>query len=104
MWVFFKEGYVSIVKHRTEKDVLLVRARRAEIISDFFGKDMLSEIKYDAGADYKCRVFVHKNDVAKAVSDKALGINYTSYKSAITDRRLKYAALEVWQVLWEAYQ
>jgi hypothetical protein len=107
MWIFFREGYVSVVQHKDDALSVLVRARRHEHLVAFFNSISRSinpaNIIELPSADYKYRIVVPREVFVKALEEKAACIDYTSFKKSITDKILKRAALDIWQILWEAY-
>lgn len=107
MWVITNFGFFSVVeKPADEKDrTLTVRARvkadlenlRDEYISD------LGPIIEDAGTDYKFRAKVPRLDLASALSQIVLDIDYSNFKSSVAkiqgvERSKLYHKL--WDVLY----
>jgi hypothetical protein len=95
MWVFLSDAMLSIVAHRECKDTLLVRARLRGDIKAVFPEAQVWE---DNTADYRWRAHVAREDVSKALSERALKIDYQNFKGSIQkadhDRHAWY--LRVW--------
>lgn len=82
MWLISKNSFVSVVKHRTLANTLLVRARREKDLIKLFPA-LSDQIQVDERADYKYRLNVAQEDVAARVADLILNeINYDNFKAA----------------------
>ena len=80
MWLFLPTAMVSIVAHRTKPQHLLVRARlRGDLERLFPG----CTVQRTPGADYRFRACIHRNDVARVVSQHLLSMEYDNVKNAI---------------------
>jgi hypothetical protein len=103
MWIFTKDGFFSIVKHKDDSDYLLVRARVREDIVDAFGPDDILEL---TGSDYRFRKTVPRAVVADYLSKEAMTIDYTSVKDDIDkgepDRH--HMLYETWRAHWDLQQ
>lgn len=100
MWLFTDNGFVSAVR-KDGSDNIAVRARdlqSLEELSELAGKEVIE----NEGTDYRYRVIVPENVWADYVSNKALDIDYSNFKSRVYDSRgKKFAKLlgEVWAVM-----
>ena len=65
MWVFTKTGFISIVQHRKQVDLMIVRARCAAHLQSLFPGTEVLETK---NADYRFRAFVHRDVVKDALT------------------------------------
>lgn len=88
MWIMTTEGFYSVVEHRADQDLLLVRSRdRQDLENALAGLDgTLSEdttINNDRLADYPWRMIVHREDWALAVARMTHAIDYDNFKSAV---------------------
>jgi len=87
MWLFCKRGFVSIVQHKDQPDMLLVRARCRSDIDQF--RDMLeaygceAEVHETPVADYAYRLTAPKDAVARTVAALVQGIDYTNFKDCV---------------------
>ena len=98
MWLFAKDGFLSIVQHRDQPDVLMVRARVAGDIEHYFPD--VTVIRKD-DADYLYRAFIPRVKVADVVRDMVLNIPSGGFKSTIADKRREAYYLSVWDTMAE---
>lgn len=99
MWLFSKQGFVSIVKDRYCKDgQVTVRARiRDDLVSllEKMNKDR-PEILEISHADYRFRAIVAQDDFALAVARAVMEIDYDNFKNTAcppgkdTERMIAY--------------
>ncbi len=102
MWLFTPFGYFSVVAHRADKRVLLVRARVAKDLANLRKKYLpsLSKTVLTPLADYPARATVGRKAFAKAVAKIALDIDYDNFKSEVgrvQGQGRAHAYLEIWQ-------
>lgn len=80
MWIFMNNSFLSIVAHRDEPRLLLVRARReADITAVFPGVG----VAQDPFADYPYRAFLPRKTVAKAIEKQVSSISYDNFKDSV---------------------
>jgi hypothetical protein len=104
MWVFLNDAFLSIVDESAKKlrmrnrapsldDPLLVRARVKGDIERVFPGTRVVE---NEATDYRFRAVVRRSDVAQAIYDEAMRIDYGNFKASVEedDRHDVYA--EVW--------
>lgn len=73
----------SVVEHRDDPDLVLVRSRDLESLEYFTSKlARKPEILINAGTDYKYRLVTKKATWAKFVENEALAIDYNNFKNA----------------------
>jgi hypothetical protein len=96
MWMFTQRGFFSIVAHRNDPDILIVRARIKGDIEAFWPK---AKVLMTPDADYRYRAFIPKEFVAEAIGGIAATIDYDSYKGNITDRRRSRWYAAVWNAM-----
>jgi hypothetical protein len=91
---------VSIVAHRQDRKVVVVRARAKEHLEAFFaGAHSEPEIIETQAADYRWRVYCTR-DLARTMLTRAFdGINYPNFKNSVRDARLHRAYSRVWGVM-----
>jgi hypothetical protein len=76
MWIIGQYGFISLVQHRDDPEIMQVRARvREDILMYFPGV----EIEMIVGADYLYRANVPRNIVAETVAAEILGYTVTSH-------------------------
>ena len=82
MWVFTQTGFVSAVRHRENKDQLMVRARDYDSLVDL--ADLASaEISKTPGGDYPYRVAVQEEVFHHFVSMNIKALDYTNFKNRV---------------------
>lgn len=102
MWIFTPSSFLSVVeKHGDAKaDTLTVRARIAGDIEAVFPD---AKVEEGGGTDYRFRARIPREQVAKAMHDQVMGINYSNFKDQVDDQKRHNALLKVWQAMY-AYQ
>lgn len=95
MWVFLSDAALSIVQKPGDK-MLTVRARVGGDIDKVFPK---AKVIINAGTDYKFRAKVKREDVARAMSDAVMNLDYDNFKSSVKDDKRHDAYLGVWSVM-----
>lgn len=95
MWIFLPDAFLSVVadKDNPTGDRLLVRARRIGHIENVFPD---AEVFQMAGSDYAFRAWIPRRDVAKAMAERVLDLDYSNFKNAIEDQSYHDAALDAW--------
>lgn len=93
MWIVTNKGFASAVAHDKLKNVVVVRARNKEILSDFTEKLVETD-----DSDYRFRVFVSRGSFSRWLEKKVKEIDYTNFKSSIPakDKDLKEMAGTIW--------
>lgn len=95
MWIFTNKGMVSVVQKPGDTDLLTVRARvKGDIEKVFPGV----KAKAGGGTDYAFRAKVPRADVAKAIHDQIMGINYDNFKNSVKDDDHHHHCAGVWGV------
>jgi hypothetical protein len=84
MWFCFNDGFISVVESR-DPSILSVRARRRQHLANIFPGENIIETKH---SDYRWRVFVSREKMAKIVSDRVMNINYDNFKDSVEDKGL----------------
>lgn len=95
MWLCFNDGFVSAVQNWDDASGLVVRARRAKILTKLFPK---AEIKVTTDSDYRYRVFVSKEEFAKIVTARITDISYSNFKSSVEDGQLHELYAAFWRL------
>jgi hypothetical protein len=98
MWVFTNTGFVSIVQHREQVDLMIVRARRAAHLQSLFPGAEVLETK---NADYRFRTFIHRGRVKDALAAAVDALDYPNFKNSIADASYHDAASAVWNVMYQ---
>jgi hypothetical protein len=109
MWIFTAYCFLSVVEDRRHKNRVCVRARCAQDLDTFRTKycsRLGPTIKAKgAVADYPCRAFVGKQAFANAMGRVAMDIDYTNYKSRVTQTQgwtREGVYMRVWGLLRDA--
>ena len=76
MWIVTTNGFLSVVEDRDDPKLLQVRARVPEDIKAHFPAAKVFVIE---GADYRYRARVNRSEVADALRDAVLNIDYHSH-------------------------
>lgn len=97
MWIYLSDSFLSIVKPKGKKDVLLVRARIKKDIQRLFPD---AEIIETLLSDYRYRAFLSVKEVADAVARQVRGIDYDNFKDSVGGRR-HFIYLDVWRATRE---
>ena len=93
MWIGHLEGWLSIVKHRVEDGMLLVRARESSHIGDLWPH---AHVEYTPEADYQYRAVISADEVADVVAEQVVNIGYDNFKKNVTEPRLSRAFSQIW--------
>ena len=86
MWIFTETGFVSAVRHYSEPDQLVVRARdqiSLENLADFCG----AEIKQTPVNDYPYRVQITDEKFAVWMTNQISSMAYTNFKNRVHETR-----------------
>ena len=86
MWIFTETGFVSAVRHFSEKDKLVVRARDEKSLEGLANSVGL-EIVSTPSNDYPYRVLVADSVFAKWLSKQTMAVDYTNFKDRVHDTR-----------------
>jgi len=109
MWLFSKSGFVSVVAHREQKDMLLVRSRFKEDIAAVCERLAVAGVTVDPfedlHADYRYRVICPKEAFVKAVGGLVNEIDYDNFKSAVHGNRVRDRAyMGCWSAMHAAQE
>lgn len=100
MWVFLNDSFVSVVEHRDEKDVLLVRSRIQGDIEKLVPEATVFE---DPSADYRYRALVPRELFQEAMSRAVDKVDYPNFKGSVSDARRHQAYMNVWSAMAREY-
>lgn len=104
MWLFTVEGFLSVVEHRQDPNLLMVRARNRsalEPIARRFG----AEIAVTPKADYPCRLVITRAQMSEHLKTAVQHIDYANFKNAahvLGDRQYDRALMQVWSAMYES--
>jgi hypothetical protein len=98
VWIFTKQGFVSIKQHKDDPEKLLIRARiKGDLEKIFPG----CKVTFGGGTDYRYRTTVDRKPAAVRIAEAVLAIDYTEgFKTSVDDhcRRAPFY-LRIWEVL-----
>ena len=86
MWLITTRGFYSVVEHRDDPDVLLVRARAREDLEALSPLIPDLEIVEHAGSDYRFRASVARGDWQEVLEQLTAEIDYGNFKNAVATR------------------
>lgn len=102
MWIFLKDGFISVVQHEAEPDTLVIRARKLEHLFQLGTPE--SAILRLPDADYPFRCYMHKRTFAVVMYEKIKTIDYTNFKNTLDhDPKYHKACFNVWLEMYNAY-
>jgi len=96
MWIYLNDAFLSIVAHRDDPGILLVRARRQGDIERAFPA---AAVKVTGAADYRFRAELPRQDVADALAAAVAGIGYPNFKASVAERDRHQAYLRCWAAM-----
>jgi hypothetical protein len=104
MWLLTTRGFYSVVLHREDSALVLVRARLEDDLLAL--RDLAPGIApwYDPDADYPWRAELPHDEWAIVVAGLAREIDYDNFKNEIAEqqgRRRAYVYAGVWETLRE---
>jgi hypothetical protein len=95
MWIFTKKGFVSAVQHEDDSRLMVVRARAERHLVALFPDEHIIEL---AHTDYPYRVHITRQEFVEWATAQAEAIDYTDFKSSLTDPKYKAVCSEIWSV------
>ena len=101
MWIFTETGFVSAVRHFSEKDKLVVRARDEKSLESLANSVGLEIISTPSNA-YPYRVLVADSVFATWLSKQTMAVDYTNFKDRVHDTRghdFAGALMSVWTAM-----
>lgn len=84
MWILADQGFISIVEHQDDMNVLQVRSRVREDISRIFPN---ADVYEHDGADYLYRANISREEVANVLWEKVMTLDYTSHVKDVALKR-----------------
>lgn len=86
MWLFTETGFVSAVRHFSEKEKLVVRSRDRESLESLASYAKL-EIRNTPSNDYPYRVHIDDSEFASWLLKQTMAVDYTNFKDRVHDTR-----------------
>ena len=103
MWLFTETGFVSAVKHHSDPDTMVVRARDQGSLEPLAHSSAV-DIQASPNNDYPYRVHVSLSAFSSWLHDCVQSIDYTNFKSRVHEIRGDHFAdvlMGVWSVMHE---
>jgi hypothetical protein len=102
MWVLTTRGFFSVVAHRDDASLVLVRARVEDDLLAL--RDLAPGLEpwRDGGTDYPWRAELPRDEWSRVAAALAAEIDYDNFKNAIADRQgydRAHVYSDVWAVL-----
>ena len=101
MWLFTETGFISTVRHYSEKELLVVRSRDSESLASLARFSGL-EIQNTPVNDYPYRIHVEESVFSLWLSGQLKQLDYTNFKSRVHNTRgheFADALMSVWSVM-----
>lgn len=108
MWLFTVIGFFSVIEHRDDKELLLIRARvkgDLERLKEKFLPNLGPILATPTGADYPYRALAWRSDFSNAMLKMVSHLNYTNFKSAVSknqDWPRHDLYMKVWSIMKSA--
>ncbi len=98
MWIFLNDAFFSIVREeKGRRKTLLVRARAKGDIEKVWP---FAEVFATPARDYAFRARIPEAEVARAMTERILGIGYSNFKSGVHEVDRHDAYLRVWSAMY----
>lgn len=98
MWIITNKAFVSIVQHRDDPALLIVRGRFKGDAARFLGYPVKME-EVTPAADYRFRIYAGREKVAERLLVAATEIRYPNFKDSIKEAWRKSVAMRLWAIL-----
>lgn len=99
MWIFLPGSHISIVQKPGDTDTLTVRARMAGDIEAVFPN---ATVEANKGTDYKYRARIPREQIAEALHDQVMSLNWSNFKGAVKEHKRHEAYMNVWRAMYAA--
>lgn len=102
MWLVTTQGFYSVVEHRDDPEILIVRCRVQEDLVNLREQIPTLGIFSDTGADYRWRAQVTRSEWLAALLELGHHIDYDNFKNAVKREQGEERAqvyMEVWSAL-----
>jgi hypothetical protein len=103
MWIFTSTGFVSVVTHRDDPDLVVVRARDRVSLEPLIERTG-AELNPWESWDYAFRIVVPRRVFASWLAEQAEAIDYPNFKDSAKARRggeFVTALGRVWQAMYD---
>jgi hypothetical protein len=93
MWIHLSDAFLSVVAHRHDSGLLLVRSRVAGDIGRVFPGVIETETPT---ADYRFRAVLPRKTVAAVLAEQVASIDYDNFKNSVAEDDRHDAYFETW--------
>ena len=88
MWLFTQHGMVSVVQHREDPNMLLVRSREPNVLRELFkGLQKKTRIHKLPNADYRYRAMVDRDGFWDVMIRQINQIDYPNFKNHLLNEK-----------------
>lgn len=101
MWIFLNDAFMSVVEHRDDPSLLMVRARLPGDLETVF-PEFVDRVLTTPSNDYRFRVVVTRERLMQAMNKKIDTIDYDNFKASVRDHARHDAYVGVWSVMYRA--
>jgi hypothetical protein len=101
MWIHLSDAFLSVVAHRHDPDMLLVRGRVQGDIERVFPDAVVTTTP---DADYRFRAVLPRGVVAGALAGSVLTIEYDNFKNSVTEHDRHDAYFQSWHAMHHLQQ
>src|SRR3954453_21583727 len=99
MWLFTPRGFYSVVAHRDDPDVVLVRARERADLESLAELSPRLAIAHTPERDYAWRVLMPRAEWERALGLLATEIDYPNFKDEV-QRKQGYGRASLYAQVW----
>jgi hypothetical protein len=100
MWIFTKDGFVSIVQYDRQPRTLVVRGRVTGDVERLMACKGVFE-DTTGQHDYRYRAYLDRDRVADKIAEHVCAIRYPNFKPAIADKRRVRFYFQIWDTGWQ---
>jgi hypothetical protein len=98
MWIALNDSFLSVVDKAKNKGCLVVRGRSSGDIEAVFPS---AKVQVGGGTDYKYRAEIKREEVAKAISERIMDIDYPNFKGSVKDYSRHEAYMKIWSAMYQ---
>lgn len=99
MWIFLNDSFVSVVAHKRNEQLLLVRARIKGDLETLLGEN--TKVFSTPDNDYRFRAIVSKKQFAQVMKSRIENIDYKNFKDSVESDQRHNVYLGVWTVMYK---
>jgi hypothetical protein len=99
VWIFAKDGFLSIVQHSQQPRLLVVRGRVKGDIERLMSCNGVFE-DTTGQHDYRFRAYLDRDRVADKIAEHVCAIRYGDFKSTVKDKRRAKHYFAVWDTCY----